>query len=73
MAVIRVICKPKSKTNRVVPLNPNTVKVHTTQSAIKGQANKSIITLLSNFYSVSPNHIFIQSGHTSRVKTIMIL
>jgi len=66
---VRVI--PHSKQNKVVE-SDGVLRVYTTVAPEKGNANKAVIELLSDYFDVPKSHIQILKGLTFREKTIAV-
>lgn len=62
----------KSSQNKVEKTGNDDYKVWTTALPTKGQANKEIIKLLANFFSVSKHQVIISGGKTTSRKIIDI-
>ena len=48
----------------------HTIDIHVTSPPKDNQANKEVITLLSEFFNIPPTQIAIVEGHTTKQKTI---
>lgn len=78
-----VKAKPNSKENRMEKIDPPMPRLRRTNGAhfmvsvkeppVQGRANRAIINLLADHFSVLPSQIKIISGHTSKQKIIEIL
>lgn len=66
---VRVI--PHSKQNKVVE-SDGVLRVYTTVAPEKGNANKAVIELLSDYFNVPKSHIKILKGLTFREKTVAV-
>ncbi|MDZ7798601.1 MAG: DUF167 domain-containing protein [Patescibacteria group bacterium] len=49
------------------------LKVKLTQKAEKGQANKALINLLSQYFKVAKSQVHIKKGEKSRIKRVEVL
>ena len=67
---VRVI--PKSKTESVEFISDTDVKVKISSPPEKGRANKRVIELLSDKFSIPKSKIKIVKGHSHRLKRISI-
>ena len=70
--MLRVQAKPNSKTNEVVEINEDYVKIALKARPIEGEANASLISFLSDVLSVEEEDIEIKRGETSKCKTVSI-
>lgn len=66
---VRVI--PHAKQNKVV-LDGDVLRVYTTTAPEKGRANRAVIDLLSEYFSIAKSRIVISKGATSRNKIVVI-
>ena len=62
---IKVIAK--SSRNKVEKIGNSNYKIWTTALPIEGQANKSVVELLANFFNVSQYQIKILGGKTRKL------
>jgi len=65
--------KPNSKQNKVVQKGEFEFDVFVKAPAQEGKANKAVIDVLSEYFSVPKSHILIKAGHSSRSKIVEIL
>jgi uncharacterized protein (TIGR00251 family) len=63
---------PKSSTSKVEKLSEKEYKVKLNSPPIDGKANKELIELLSEYFSIPKSNIVIQSGMNSKNKVIKI-
>lgn len=62
---------PRSSRNEIVGTLPDgTLKVKLTAPPVDGEANKTLIDLISEEYGVSKSRVGIVKGHTSRRKIV---
>ena len=61
-----------SKTNRVERLSEDAYRVYTSSKPVDGEANKSVITLLSKYFKTAKSNVVIKAGHKSGDKIIEI-
>jgi len=66
---IRVI--PRSSKNEIIPCDFG-LKVKITKPPVEGEANKALIRLLSEYYSIPKYNIRIISGETGKNKIVEI-
>ena len=66
---VRVI--PHSRQNKVVE-SDGVLRVYTTVAPEKGNANKAVIELLADYFSVPKSRVQILKGLTFREKTVAI-
>ena len=67
---IRVI--PRAKKNQVVAANDDLLKVYVTPPPTEGKANKAVVELLAEHFSVPKSSIHIIKGLKSRNKLVKI-
>ena len=70
--LIQIKAKPSSKQNKIILKEDNVYHVNLTEPPVKGKANKQLIKLLSDYFSVSKFDINIKKGLTQRNKIIEI-
>jgi uncharacterized protein (TIGR00251 family) len=74
--LINVRVSPKAKKNQVGPIkligNTNKLLVYVSAPPSDNQANEAVIELLARAFSIAKSSVFIKSGMTSRIKTIII-
>lgn len=70
--LIEVKVIPKSSHSRIEKTGANTYKVNIKSAPEKGKANKELLKLLSDYFSISKSKINIKKGQTSRNKLIQI-
>jgi len=63
----------RASKNEVIQIGDNTFKVYVTVVPEKGQANKKIISLLSEYLKIPKSNISIKAGTTSKEKIIEII
>lgn len=73
MTEIIVKAKPSASRDAVERISDSEYIVRTTQPPVQGRANRAIINLLAEYFSVPMSHISIVAGHTSRTKHIRII
>jgi len=71
---MRIVVKvfPRAKENQVLPQGNNKFKVKVTATPKKGKANKAALRLLSDYFKIPKQSIFIIQGEKSRQKLIEI-
>jgi uncharacterized protein (TIGR00251 family) len=73
---IRIKVKTNAKENAVhewVEFNGEKVlKISVKELPVSGNANNSVIRLLSKYFKVSQKEVVIISGHKSNIKTVLI-
>ena len=71
--LISVQVKPGSKRAPLVELlEDESYIVHVSQRAVDGQANEGLIAVLAKHFAVSKSKVAIKSGHTARIKRVLI-
>ena len=70
--IINVKVKTNSKKNEVKKINDNSFEVNTTAMPIEGQANCSVIELLSKYFHIGKTKINILKGEKNKIKIIEI-
>lgn len=73
--IIEVAVKPNSKTNLLEKIVQESVvkyKLYTTDSAIDGKANKSVIAIVADYFKVPKKSVTIKLGNKSKIKLIEI-
>lgn len=69
---IFITAKPGSKKSEVKEINPTHFIVSVKEPPVQNRANRAIIELLANYFSVSPSNVEIVSGAFSKHKIIEI-
>ncbi len=69
---IFVKVKPKTKEEKVLKIDDINFKVQVKEPAEKGKANRAVIRVLADYFSISQSDIEIVSGSTSKTKIIQI-
>ncbi len=65
---VRVITRTSSE--KIEKLNEGQYKAWLTKAPVKGEANKALVKLLADYFSVSQSAIEIVGGKTSRDKMV---
>ncbi len=73
MQILKVVVIPLSSRNDVETTGPDAYKVHVTQSAIKGKANKEMLKHLAKHLGVPVSRLLISRGDRSNEKTVILL
>ncbi len=63
---------PSAARNEIVSFTDGVLRVKVAAPPVKGQANKELITFLSQALAISKGALTIVKGHTSRSKVIAI-
>jgi hypothetical protein len=71
--IIEVKVKPRASGNRISKRDDGILEVYTTKPACDGEANRAVIDMLSERFSVAKSRISIIKGQRSRIKTVEIL
>lgn len=72
MRTIDVVVTPKASRNEVVPQEDGVLRIYVTVPPADGEANKKVILLLSDYYSVPKSTISIIRGGTGRKKVVQL-
>lgn len=72
MQILSVKVIPQSARDRVEQIGPTAYKVHVTQSAFKGKANKVMIKLLASHLKIPASQLIISRGDRSNDKTVIL-
>lgn len=70
---IFVKAKPNAKEEKVEKIDDSHFMVSIKEPPVEGRANKAIIRVLAEYFSILQSDIQIISGHTSKNKMIEIL
>lgn len=70
---ISVKVTPNAKTNEVVRQEGNLYYVRIRAKAVDGQANRSLIEFLADYFKVRKADVRIVSGETARIKIIEVI
>lgn len=70
---IFVFIKPNSKFNKIQKESPNVFKVYVKEPAQEGRANRTLINLVAEYFSISKNKIIIIAGLHYKKKILKIL
>jgi hypothetical protein len=68
---IKVKVKPNSSKEKIVK-KKDFWKVYLNSPPQEGKANEQLIKLLANYLNVSPNQVFIISGHKASEKVVEV-
>lgn len=69
---ITVKVTPGARESRIISIEGDLVRVKVSAPPDKGKANEAVIDLLAKHYKVPKRCIIIKSGHTSRLKIVLI-
>jgi uncharacterized protein len=70
--VIKIYVQPRSSRNKIVGLHGDALKIAIQAPPVDDAANRMCIEFLSKFLSLPRSAIAILSGHTSRMKRILL-
>lgn len=70
--ILNVFIQPKSSKNMIVGRYNDAVKIKVTAPPVDGAANKMCVSYLSKLFKIPKSNIEIISGHTSRLKKVLI-
>lgn len=71
--VIKVKVHPSSKRQKILKNENEIFEIYTSQKPIKGKANEEVIKMITEYFRVRPNQVFIKSGEKSKEKIIEIM
>jgi uncharacterized protein len=70
---VRVRVKPGSRKGPLVESGPDGVlTVHVRERAVDGAANEGVVEALATYWGVTRRDVAIVSGHSSRLKTVVV-
>ncbi len=69
---LRIRVKTEAHANTVLGIKENRLYLSVRAKPLQGQANKSVIQLLSDFFDVAKSHITIHKGELSPYKEVII-
>ena len=69
---IQIKVTPNASQNRIEGWKDGVLRIRLKALPEKGKANEALIAFLSETFRVPKSHIQITSGHTSRLKRVMI-
>lgn len=65
---------PRSRTSEILETQPDgVIKVKLAAPPVDGAANEALIDLISEEWDIPKSKIQLKSGHTGRLKTIVLL
>jgi len=70
--LLKVFIQPKSSKNMITGVHGDAIKVKLTAPPVNGAANKMCIKYLANILNIPKSKFEIISGHTSRIKHLLI-
>lgn len=70
---IFVFAKPSAKENKVEKIDTSHFRVFVKEPPVKGMANKAIIKLLGEYFSVPSSHVTIVRGMFAKEKVVDIV
>jgi len=65
---IFIHAKPKAKTNSIEQISPTEFKVSVTAPPVKGMANKAIVKIIAEHFSVASSSVRLVVGASSKHK-----
>lgn len=72
MAIIRVLAKPGSKTERVEIREDGVWVIRVRPPAVDGRANERVRELISEFIGCRKSEVSLKSGPASRLKSFVV-
>ncbi len=70
--IIRVKVFPDSKRNEIIKISENSFEIKVREKPVKGEANKKVIKILSDYFKVPESKIRIIKGFKERNKIFEI-
>lgn len=70
--LVKVKVTPNSSEDKVIGMQGEYLKVKVRAPPEDGKANYAVIALLSEYYNVPKVNVIIKSGHTQKIKFILI-
>lgn len=70
---IAIKVQPNASKNAITGFKDNTLCLKIAAPPVKGRANRELVSFLSRLLGVGRDSVTIQSGHTSRTKTIAVV
>lgn len=70
--IINIKAITNAKKDEIIPLDNNTFKIKVTDLPVDNKANKKIIKILLQYFSVSKSQVVLKKGHKSSNKIIEI-
>ncbi|MBU4345130.1 MAG: YggU family protein [Proteobacteria bacterium] len=70
--IFKVFVQPNSSKNMIAGLYGDTIKIKLTAPPVNGAANKMCIKYLANVLKIPQSKFEIISGHTSRIKHLLV-
>lgn len=71
--LVKVIAHPNSRMSKVKKNESGCLDIYVNKPAIEGKVNQEIIVLLSDFFNVKKNQVFLVSGEKSKNKFFEII
>lgn len=68
-----LLVQPRASRSRFGPVHGDRIKVFVTCPPVDGAANQAVIELLSKTFARAKSDIEIESGHSSRRKTLRVM
>ncbi len=72
LITVSIYVQPNAKSNTVVGLHGNALKIKLATPPIDGRANEALIKFLAQLFAVPKSNINLNHGHTSRHKRLCI-
>ena len=70
--LIKIKVTPGAREDKVLGMEGDTLKVKLRAPPEDGKANQALIGVLAEHFKVHKRCVIIRSGHTSRLKTVLI-
>lgn len=71
--IFKVKVQPEAAKNEIVGVQGDVLRIKINAPAVKGKANRALISFLAEKLGVKKSEIEIISGHTSKIKKIKVL
>jgi uncharacterized protein (TIGR00251 family) len=70
---IKVRVHPKAKNKKIEKDKNGMFQVYTVKEPVEGKANEEVVKMVSEYFEVKPNQVFINFGNKSKEKIIEIM
>ncbi len=71
--VLRVRVQPGSRSDDILGVSGETLRVRLRAPATNGKANQALLAMLATAFSVPTRNVTIRQGHGSRIKTVVVV
>ena len=70
--VLQVRVQPRAGADAIVGVMGDYLKVRLTAPPVEGKANERLLTYVARLFGVPQNHVILERGKTSKLKTLRI-